>query len=35
MYPATLPADDAFIANHHYRQIQRLYEESQAASGVP
>ncbi len=27
MFPGTIPTDDAFIANHHYRQIQRLLEE--------
>jgi hypothetical protein len=27
MFPGTIPTDDAFIANHHYRQIQKLLEE--------
>jgi PKD repeat protein len=27
MYPGTIPAPEAFIANHHYRQIQGLFEQ--------
>lgn len=27
MFPGTIPVDDAFIANHHYRKIQMLLEE--------
>ncbi|RLE26589.1 MAG: hypothetical protein DRJ65_05180 [Acidobacteria bacterium] len=26
MFPGTLPTDAAFIANHHYRKVQRLLE---------
>lgn len=26
MYPGTLPTAQTFIANHHYRQIQRLFD---------
>jgi Bacterial Ig-like domain len=27
MYPTTIPVDEAFIANHHYRAIQRTFEK--------
>ena len=27
MFPGSTPTDAAFIANHHYRQIQKLLED--------
>lgn len=26
MFPTTIPTGEAFIANHHYREVQRLFE---------
>ena len=33
MFPGTIPIDSAFIANHHYRKIQRVLECLQNPDG--